>query len=371
MDWPDAARYFQSLVPAEVRCNPLYDDTLVYKCCMGHRHRPYMTFEEALDVIRQVHNVTGGMKQVCYFAYFQFEGGETGYPEMWSIYPPLGDKEMLRRVMDEARQYNAIVSFHQNLDVFDAHAALGGRGVRRPRHAGTHDRLLLASDAAPDDRHARLSRAVPQAYCQARERVRHQPDLPPGHLQRRTVRLRRQSRAPFCAYDFQQAKLEILKDFNEHGIDVTSENLTAPYVGRIGHVWALFNGGTFWKGEEAVPLGNFIYHGAASWNSGNARNTAAILESLILGGGASMEFPMGPFIPAEGRLDIIPTPWPQVLDNLYLVHPPYRMLRRASGPTSRATAASGAWSTRRTKAGRVSSRLTPTGPATRSSWTGE
>ncbi len=108
---------------------------------------------------------------------------------------------------------------------------------------------------------------------------------------------------------------------------MTSENLTAPYVGRIGHVWALFNGGTFWKGEEAVPLGNFIYHGAASWNSGNARDTAAILESLILGGGASMEFPMGPFIPAEGRLDIIPTPWPQVLDNLYLVHPPYRMLR--------------------------------------------
>ena len=59
LDWTDAARYFQSLVSPKIRCEPRYNDALVYKIVLAHRHRPYMTFDHALDIIRKVHHLTG------------------------------------------------------------------------------------------------------------------------------------------------------------------------------------------------------------------------------------------------------------------------------------------------------------------------
>ena len=88
LDWTDAAKYFQTALTADKKCEPRYDDAVIYKIVLAHYHHPYMSFEEALDHIRKVHYLTDGMKQVCYFAYFQAEGGETGYPDMWPIYPP-------------------------------------------------------------------------------------------------------------------------------------------------------------------------------------------------------------------------------------------------------------------------------------------
>jgi hypothetical protein len=328
LDWTDAAKYFQSLVPAEIKCEPRYENTLVYKICMAHRHRPYMNFDQALDVIRQVCNVTGGMRQVCYLAYFQYDGGETGYPEMWEIYPPLGDKTMLRRVMEEAKKYNCVLSFHQNLDVFDSQApSLEGKYVARD----SLGRMASAGFWNP----TQLLQVSYPAYLE--EFRKHIDRLVNEYGIRETYHLDVFSGGPY-AYDANPdtprnctavlaAKKEVVKFFRSHGIDITSECLTDPYVDQIGHVWALFNGGTVWEGEQALPFANFVYHGATSWNSGTAKNEAAILQSLIQGGGASMEFPWGVFIPAEARLDVVPTPWPEVLDNLYLVHPPYMMLR--------------------------------------------
>jgi hypothetical protein len=287
-----------------------------------------MNFDQALDVIRQVCNVTGGMRQVCYLAYFQYDGGETGYPEMWEIYPPLGDKAMLRRVMDEANKYNCVLSFHQNLDVFDSQApSLEGKYVAR-------DSLGRMASAGFWNPTQLLQVSYPAYLEQFRKHI---DRLVSEYGIRETYHLDVFSGGPY-AYDANPdtphnctavlaAKKEVVKFFRSHGIDITSECLTDPYVDQIGHVWALFNGGTVWEGEQAMPFANFVYHGATSWNSGTAKNEAAILQSLIQGGGASMEFPWGVFLPAEARLDVVPTPWPEVLDNLYLVHQPYMMLR--------------------------------------------
>ena len=63
---------------------------------------------------------------------------------------------------------------------------------------------------------------------------------------------------PCNAADYTAAKIELLDWVRAwYDIDVTSENLTDPFVGHIGHVWALFNWGTVWEGEEHVPLANY------------------------------------------------------------------------------------------------------------------
>ena len=65
-----------------------------------------------------------------------------------------------------------------------------------------------------------------------------------------------------------------------------------------------------------MPFANFIYHGVASWNSGSAKDEAAILDSLIAGGGAGMES-----LPATDN-------WLRNLDLLYLIQPVYTALRQ-------------------------------------------
>ncbi len=335
LDWTDAARYFQTLLPAESKCHPLYDGALVYKINMSHREKPYLTFDEALDIIRQVHNVTGGMRQVCYLTYFQSRGGETDYPEVWKIFPPLGDKEMLLRVMKEARQYNAIVSFHQNLDVYDAEAdCVDGKYIARDCNGRMYNggywhpnqllRISLPNYRAKARKHIdRLIKEYGISQTYHLDQYSGDPyafDANPRH--------------PWPAKAFVQGKLEILEDFNARGINVTSECLTHPYVGHIGHSWSLFNSDKYWEGEQSVPFTQFVYHHATSWNSSKADTTDTILDSLVQGGGCGLCWPAGDFIVAEARIDIIPTPWAQVLDALYLLQHPYMMLRGAKWTNS-------------------------------------
>ncbi len=328
LDWTDAATYFQSLLPAGTHCHPLYDGALVYKINMSHREKPYLTFEEALDIIRQVHHATGGMRQVCYLTYFQSRGGETDYPEVWKIFPPLGDKNMLRRVMKEAAQYNAIVSFHQNLDVFDAEAdCVDGNYIARDCNGRLYDggywhpNQLLRISLPNYRRQARkhIDRLV-REYGISQTYHLDQYNGEPYSFDANPTR-------PWPSKEFVQGKLELLDDFKARGIDVTSESLTHPYVGHIGHCWSLFNSDAYWEGEQTVPFTQFIYHHATSWNSSKADTVESMLDSLIQGGGCGLAWPMGNFIVAEGRIDIIPTPWDQVLDALYLLQQPYLMLR--------------------------------------------
>jgi len=316
LDWTNAAKYFQSLVPAKCHCEPRYENALVYKIVLAARLRPLMTFALALDIIRRIHDLTGGMKQVCYLAYFQHEGGETGYPDMFTIYPPVGDKAGLRRVIQEGGKYNAVVSFHQNLDVFDTLSPsldpdfVTRDSLGRMSSAGYWhpSQLVWISMPAYRKHFSKLIRRLIREYgihdTYHLDSFSGAPYMFDAHPTR-----------PFNASEYQREKFAILEEFNRHGIDVTSENLTDPYVGRIGHVWALFNGGTVWEGEEAIPLANFIYHGAISWNSGRATDEKSILESLIQGGGSGIQFPDYSKDPIER------------VDSLYLIQPVYALLR--------------------------------------------
>ena len=46
----------------------------------------------------------------------------------------------------------------------------------------------------------------------------------------------------------------LAEEFNKRGLDMTSEGMTDPYLGHIGHVWSLFDYGKVWEGEEKIPF---------------------------------------------------------------------------------------------------------------------
>lgn len=326
LGWPDAARYFQSLLPKEWRCEPRYDKTVIYKNCVNlSRSGPLMTFEQAGELVRRIANLTDGMKQVCYITGMQ--PGGRGTPNSFDIDPAVGDAKRLRQLIAQGRRDNAVISMHDlptQADVdgkyFDpkwvARDTLG-----RMRDAGLWDGIQLVEVSPPEFLKelkkipARLVRefGLHETYhCDTFGGFPFGFDANPRH--------------PHNATECNQANFEFVKELRRHGIDLTAESLCHAYVPWIGHVWALFNYAMTWEGEERVPFANYIYHGATSWNSGHGSIPLAwygktptmedaIVAGLIQGGGAGIEFSDQSTNPVA------------MIDALHLVQVPYAMLR--------------------------------------------
>ena len=81
----------------------------------------YCTFAQALEMIRRIHHLTGGLKHVTYLAGWQFEGHDSKYPAWSEVNARLKrpeDREAvdsLRWLMAEARAYDTTVSLHINM----------------------------------------------------------------------------------------------------------------------------------------------------------------------------------------------------------------------------------------------------------------
>jgi len=327
LDWTDAARYFQSLVPASIQCEPRYDNALVYKIVLAQRQRPLLSVGDAEAIIRRIHHLTDGMKQVCYLAFFQYLGGESGFPEMFEVYPPVGDKAAIRTLIETAPDLNAVVSFHTNMNVyehgspsFDAEYTL--RTFNGRMFCGwvlpDYELFSISVPAFKEQMKAIIARTIEEYGIRETyhmDTFSCAPYLYDAH-----------PRHPFNATRFTQAHWDVIREWNRHGVDLTSEGLTDPYVGRIGHVWTLFNWDQIWEGEEKVPFANYVYHGSVSWNSGKAPDEKTILENLIQGGGSGVEFP-------EYSKDPI-----ELIDSLYLLQVPYGLLRNRKWSAYRKTA---------------------------------
>jgi len=108
-----------------------YHQMLVYKVmncikdAQGNMKEVYLTFEQTLDAVRKMYNMTCGIPQVLYLTGWQYEGHDSKYPSWAEVNRHLKRPEnktaleSLRWLMREATKYNALVSLHINM--FDAY----------------------------------------------------------------------------------------------------------------------------------------------------------------------------------------------------------------------------------------------------------
>ncbi|MBP8988737.1 MAG: hypothetical protein KBG64_00775 [Clostridia bacterium] len=97
--------------------NPLYKDTIWYKIFLGAQGYVETTYNQALSIIKKVHNLTGGAQQIVYLVGYQGEGHDSEYPGLDSLNPRLGSADSLLELIKKGREeYHAIVSLHINLD---------------------------------------------------------------------------------------------------------------------------------------------------------------------------------------------------------------------------------------------------------------
>ena len=101
-----------------------YSDSCVYKIGLKGKHLKtlYTTMDQAMDIIRRVHDFSGGIHQVVYLCGWQFDGHDSKYPS-WSevgAHVAYGGEATpllaLRRFIRDAREYGADVSLHVNMN---------------------------------------------------------------------------------------------------------------------------------------------------------------------------------------------------------------------------------------------------------------
>ena len=87
----------------------------------------FITFEQALEIIRTVDAMTEGVRKIVYLVGWQGLGHDDCYPEMEKINEALKRPEdgtagdSLRWLFEEAKKYRTVVSFHGNLaDAYEA-----------------------------------------------------------------------------------------------------------------------------------------------------------------------------------------------------------------------------------------------------------
>lgn len=100
-----------------------YTQTLTYKIFLAWKSRPddFVSFAQALELIRHVHQLTRGIKQIVYLVGWQYDGHDSRYPAWGEVNHRLGRAEdgsaleSLHWLMREAAALNTTVSLHINM----------------------------------------------------------------------------------------------------------------------------------------------------------------------------------------------------------------------------------------------------------------
>lgn len=297
----------------KVDCNSikkLYTDTLVYKIMLdpsgqyadsnpnSWRFAEIRTLAEAKDIIMKVYNISHGMHQVVYLIGWQTGGHDFNYPYPHKLpfNPKCGTREEFNSLKEELKKYNVELSLHDNFD--DAYLS---------------DEYKLNPDLLCCDETGKLWKGWywaggmsyildPKAYLESGEVSERINSMISNygiektyHLDVLSSEVRRYNFNPNNLLSGQSgidAKQEIIKLFNKNGIDITSETLSLPFVGKIGYsqnTRCCYDGSLFYK-DRPFPLTTLGFHGFIPYKVSANGTRKSLLISIAFGGSCAVEF---------------------------------------------------------------------------------
>ena len=290
VDWCDAANWEGDRLYAGVR-QP-YREVVVYKIMVAREGEPSaaFTFAEILELVRTIHEISGGLPQVCYLVGWQYDGHDTGYPSLAMVNAKCGGREALVKLIRRARAYNCTISLHINYDscyaihpewredtvsrdgpgrpfVWYSKPQWGGRKVYSMNH--TED----VESGFARDRLARLLRMLPlqgtihldafRPYGEAWE-----PD----------------GRHIDAECEVQRGIIPIIEMFRKRGLDITTEDTDDEKRGLFKWVWIQSD----WRHTYKTVMnhGRLLGHGRAGLRGGKG---SLAPEGVALGLGVVCE----------------------------------------------------------------------------------
>ncbi len=225
-----------------------YHQSLVYLIMLatrdgtGRLDKLNLTFEQALDAIRKVHNLTCGIPQIVYLIGWHHEGHDSKYPDWSEVNRHLKRDcdatalESLRWLIREARRYNATVSLHLNL--FDAYpdSPLWDEYVAKDIIAKDRDGNVIPGKAWGGMTSYQISYTREWNLGLTRKRIDDLLTLVPELVEGGTIHIdaflgarpldREAPISPYLGYTKEQelaTQRKIYRYWRDRGIDVTSE----------------------------------------------------------------------------------------------------------------------------------------------------
>lgn len=263
-DWAETLRHLRKDL---IRKTDIYDRTLFYYYhieCDGESG--INTFDDALRRVKELYFMTGGVKQVMLLRGWQHEGHDTGYPDVFTLNKNAGTMQDLEHLIKEALKYNAIVTFHDNYDdMYEENGFFESDIVAKDWNGNNFKSWIWVGG---------ISNIVsfPKYYKSGKlqERVKKTLEMYPVktsyHLDVLSSEVRRYDYSPeihMAAQEVLEYKKAVVKEFEKYGITVTSEAVSQPFVGLIGHAWNILYGTKehLFFNDENYPLKAMIYHG--------------------------------------------------------------------------------------------------------------
>ena len=263
-DWKKFANELRNqLIPKRVDC---YKRCVFYKFMLDHGDdTPTRTLADLKKFYREVANICDNQRQIVYIVGWQKDGHDHGYPEPFRLNDAISSTDEVKEFINEARNYNTYVSLHDNFE--DAYLNC------------ITDESLIALDANAEKCKGwiwsgglsyilSLKKYYETGAMQRRVKwiVENFGIKDTYHIDVTTSEMRRYDFSPetSCAADESlEYKYKIFEEFNKYGIDVTSETVCYPFIGKTGHGWSnRYNQGTaLYQNEERIPLTPMLYHG--------------------------------------------------------------------------------------------------------------
>lgn len=244
VNWIDAANVIKEHMPANPA--PFFEDQFIYvlKGEAG-RKNPSCTFNEAESLMRRVNSLTDGNPQVSYIAGWAEGGHDSAYPNYTKINESLGGEEGFINLRDNVKAYyNGIVSFDDNFD--DQYDNKYSQGFFDPQYiARERDGSLEKHKAwnGIDKSHITGMAKYMVDGGPGEARV----DYTASHynldqtvlidaLSWWSIRHDWDPQAPASAVkNLRDGKFKIIDRYKDmHGIDVASEMLRYPFIGKLG-----------------------------------------------------------------------------------------------------------------------------------------
>jgi len=281
VDWLDGAKLVRGRMPAMP--SHYYDDKFVYQisCDAPKFPEPAATFQQCEEHIKRVAALIDNAPQVVYLWGWQFRGKDTGYPSVAEVNQRLGGYDALMHLMEEGRKWNCNVTFSDNYD--DAYRSSPAWNpniiARRP-----DGELWESRDWTGEN-----------SYVTGMAKFMSGPGLERVRFTCEHYKLRDATHIDVLSYfairndwdrehqasgikDLVDGRYVVFDEFAKHGVDVSSEALRYPFIGKMtsyGYLQGGLGRETPFGGEQ-VPLLPTIYRKAAIWGAEGGRDHAFV-----------------------------------------------------------------------------------------------
>jgi hypothetical protein len=286
LSWIDGAKLVRARMPYIP--NHFYDDKFIYGIRTDEPKfpKPSATFERCEEMIRNMHALTDGSPQLVHLWGWQFQGKDTGYPAVNVVDERIGGYDGMMRLMERTKLLNTTLSLSDNYDdAYRSSPAWNEKMIaRKPDGDLWKSREWTGEESYIQGLAKYMEGPGVERVRYTCERYKLPGTIHVDVLSYFAIRNDWDREHPASGIrNLYAGRYRVLEEFKKHGVDVTSEGLRYPYIGKISMCWYAGGPTPCPFGGKPVPMLSLIYRKSAVWGRASNRGDLPLLLMTFYG----------------------------------------------------------------------------------------